>query len=88
MKTCSPRLSLSKKHLQNWQIKLVIISALKRISEYLRESIVGRNELRVWQTSDHFGNQRWHAYDPVTGRHTTVNSEAELRAWIERRYYN
>jgi hypothetical protein len=27
-------------------------------------------------------------YDPVTGRHASVGSEEQLRAWIEERYYN
>ncbi|WP_199330526.1 hypothetical protein [Microcoleus sp. FACHB-68] len=45
------------------------------------------HELRVWKTSDRNGETGWHAYDPTTGRSICVASDAEMREWIERRYY-
>lgn len=88
MKTSSSQLPASNQYLINRKIKLLIFSAFRRVSQGLIPKFIGSNELRVWQSYDRFGNNWWHAYDPVTGRHTSVNSEAELRVWIETRYYN
>lgn len=63
-------------------------SGLKEILQRLLKFFVGGNQLRIWQTYDRAGNNWWHAYDPVTGRHTSVDSEAEMRSWIEQRYYH
>ena len=62
------------------------LSGLKGIFQRLLKLFVGANDLRIWQTNDSLGNNWWHAYDPVTGRHTSVDSEAEMRAWIEQHY--
>lgn len=40
--------------------------------------------LQIWQFQDQHGVTYWSAYDPVSGRCTTVTSEADLVAWIER----
>jgi len=87
MKSSNAQLPLSKEYRQKQQIKLKIISALRRAWQQLIESFVGSNELRIWQTYDCFGNNWWHAYDPVTGRYTSVDSEAEMRVWIEHRVF-
>ncbi len=65
---------------------LKLLSGLAQIVQYLLKVFVGSNELRIWQTYDRYGNNWWHAYDPVTGHHTSTDSEAELRAWVEQRY--
>jgi hypothetical protein len=88
VKVSTSQLSLFHKGLQKSPAKLSIIPTLKRILEGLTESFLGGNELQIWQTYDRFGNNWWHAYDPVTGCRTRVQSEAEMRAWIENRYYN
>ena len=67
--------------------KLGLLSRLKVIWQWMVQVFVGSNELRTWQTYDRYGNNWWHAYDPVTGRYTSVDSEAELRVWIEQHYY-
>lgn len=70
------------------QVKsLKLLSGPKQILQRLMQLFVGGNDLRIWQTYDQFGNNWWHAFDPVTGRYTSVESEAEMRAWIEQRYY-
>ena len=61
--------------------------ALKGIRSFLLTILTGGNELQVWQTSDRFGNTWWNAYDPATDRSTSHASEAEIRVWIEKRYY-
>lgn len=65
-----------------------IISFLNRIGQQLLAILTrDMNELQIWQSSDDSGNTWWNAYDPVTDHRTSVDSEAEMRAWIERRYY-
>jgi len=63
-----------------------ILSALNKLLCQIVDFFLGGNELRIWRTNDH-GSSWWHAYDPVTGRSTSAHSEAEMRAWIEQRYY-
>lgn len=62
-------------------------AGLKGILQRLLKFFIGGNELRIWQTYDRAGNNWWHAYDPVTGRHASVDSEAEMRVWIEQQYH-
>lgn len=45
------------------------------------------SQLRVWQASDRQGQTQWHGFDPITGR-SFSGSEAEMRSWIEQRYYS
>ncbi len=85
MKTSNQQLPISNENLQNWQTKSPIFSTLRKVWQRLIASFIGNNELRIWQTYDH-GNNWWHAYDPRTGRHTSVDSEAKMREWIEKRY--
>ncbi len=67
--------------------RLTFLAGLKKIRQGLMQVFVGSNDLRIWQTYDRFGNNWWNAYDPLTGRNTCVESEAEMRAWIEQHYH-
>ncbi len=87
MKASKSQLSLASKHSRNQQNKLKI-PLLQRVLQYLSKSFVGSNKLRIWQTYDYLGNNWWHAFDPVTGRNTSVNSKEKLQAWIELTYSN
>ena len=70
------------------QVKILkFLLGIKKIVQLLNKAFIGSNELRVWQTYDRYGNNWWHAYAPLTGRYTCVESEAEMRVWIEKRYY-
>jgi hypothetical protein len=41
-------------------------------------------EPRVWQSIDpHTGKTRWHLYNPETGKTRHLNSETEIRQWLE-----
>ncbi|MCA1993165.1 MAG: hypothetical protein LDL41_14180, partial [Coleofasciculus sp. S288] len=73
--------------LQNWQLNLRLGSVLKKALQRFVEFFSSGHELRIWTTTDHYGNTYWHAYDPVTGKSTHLSSEDEMRVWIERRYY-
>jgi hypothetical protein len=42
-------------------------------------------EARVWQSTDpQTGRSRWHFYNPETGLTQHLNSEAEIRQWLEK----
>lgn len=69
------------------QAKPRLLSGLSRVLERLMQFLVAGDELRIWQTTDRFGNTLWNAYDPVRGRSASLDSEAEMRSWIEERYY-
>lgn len=69
------------------QTKSGIFTQLKSAWQQLIHYLTTTNELQVWQSCDRHGKTWWNAYDPTTGRSTKLGSEAEMRVWIERRYY-
>lgn len=75
-------------YLPNWPVKSVLISALKSGLEHLIEFLKLSDEPRIWETTDRYGHTVWRVYDPVSDRAATLESEDEIRAWLERRYYN
>lgn len=46
------------------------------------------NQPRVRSYRSAAGEWVWDAYDPASGRSFTSTSEAEMRAWLESRYYH
>ena len=64
-----------------------IFSAINQVWQGLLAAISGENEVRIWQTCDRYGNTCWHGCDRATGRSTSVATDDEIRAWIDRRYY-
>lgn len=46
-----------------------------------------RQEPRIYRRSDRSGRLYYEIFDPVTGLHTALGSEQDVRAWLERRYY-
>lgn len=46
---------------------------------------------RIWtstiQSGPNAGQTIWHLYDPMTQRRATLASEAEVRRWLDTRYY-
>ena len=42
---------------------------------------------RIWQTKDRTGHISWHIYDPTTARSRCLNSEQEVRMWLDEQYY-
>ncbi|HSM81711.1 MAG TPA: hypothetical protein VLS96_08495 [Nodosilinea sp.] len=49
--------------------------------------LCGSTDLRVTVRCDRGGNSLYVVYDPVTQQRHTFSSEADLRAWADRRYY-
>lgn len=64
------------------------IAFLKTLWQGFAKTLIGGNELQVWQTSDIDGYIHWRAHDPLTGESAICDSEDEMRAWIEQRYHN
>lgn len=64
-----------------------LVAIGKAIWQRLIRALTSGNELQVWKTTDRHGHTYWQAYDPATDRSTSLGSEAEMRMWIEQRYY-
>lgn len=64
-----------------------LFTTLKIIWRYSIRNLVGNNELQVWQKTDCYGKSYWRTYDLASGRSTVLGSQAEMRMWIEQRYY-
>ncbi len=67
--------------------KTQLFSIIKNIWRQIGKRLVQENEPRVWQKRDRFGQTYWYGYDPVTGSSVCRSSEAEMRIWLEERYY-
>ena len=63
-----------------------IFSEMNQFWQFFLAAASGE-ELRIWQTSDNDGNTWWHGCDRVTGRSIDAATEGEMRAWLERRYF-
>ncbi len=86
MKTSHIHLQISDKSLQKHQIKSHIVSTINKVLQ-LFAYFSTNNEPRIWITADRDGKLYWHAYDPVSDTRVCLDSEAELRIWLEQRYY-
>ncbi len=64
-----------------------LFNKIQAISQRFITTFTCRHELQVWQKTDRYGNTYWQAQDPKTGNSTILGSEAEMRIWIEQRYY-
>ena len=63
-----------------------LLLGLKRIGLFLLKALTAGDEPRIWLNSNS-AEKRWCAYDPTTNRSASFDSEAELRVWLEQRYY-
>ncbi|AFY90329.1 MAG: hypothetical protein CLLPBCKN_008036 [Chroococcidiopsis cubana SAG 39.79] len=73
---------------QKTKISLLLIESFKAIIEKLIQALTRSHELQVWRKKDRNGNAYWQAFDPKTRKSTSLSSEAEMRIWIEQRYYH
>lgn len=64
-----------------------LYAMFKLIWRRLFRALITSNELQVWRKIDRHGHTYWQAHDPTTGKSTCLGSEAEMRVWIEQRYY-
>jgi hypothetical protein len=65
-----------------------LCSAFDRAWQHLLTNLNQGSELKIWQTSDCWGNTWWHAYNPANGCSATRESETEILAWVDRRQAN
>ena len=61
-----------------------IINLLKNIKQGL---LINRNEPRVKQKRDCFGNKYWQVYDYKSDRFYSFGSDEDVRIWIENRHH-
>jgi hypothetical protein len=47
----------------------------------------GRKEPKIWRKRDRAGNWYFRVFDPVTGAIGVMDTEQDLRVWLEKRYY-
>lgn len=87
MKTSNKPLQSANTSLRSPTVLFTLFPTLKAIWQRLIRTITSSKELQVWKTTDRHGHTYWHAYDPTTERSISLGSEAEMRMWIEQRYY-
>lgn len=58
-----------------------------KIWHWIKEVLVSRPELQVWQQRGFDGQIWWCAYDPCTGQSKYFEDEEEIRIWMEQLYY-
>lgn len=59
---------------------------LGRIWKAIAPFIISSNEPKIRAIANRFGEVRWIVYDPITRYQTTLNSEDEVRIWLDNRY--
>jgi hypothetical protein len=64
---------------------LTLTSLLKQLRQFLGSALNLSNEPRISLVQRPSG-QQWHVYDPATGYRTYLQSEQEVRIWLEQRY--
>lgn len=45
------------------------------------------SEPKIWEKKDRFGKTYYRIYDPISDRNIYLNSEAEVRWWLDKHYY-
>ncbi len=63
-----------------------ISSRLKRIWQSITDTFFHQSDLEIREIYDRSGNLWWYVYDPATGRCAWLDSEDEVRIWIEKNY--
>ena len=67
-------------------ISQALVTVFKDAGAGLIHYLTRPNEVRIWQVSDRQGITYWKAYDPYTNTTAYLNSENDLRVWLEQRY--
>ena len=73
------RWSLTRKDIYNFA---------NQIAQTLFKSLSGGNEIEIWQSRDRHGNLLWNVRDRLSGRSAQLDSEQEVRIWLEERYHH
>jgi hypothetical protein len=57
-----------------------------RVFQALMDQFIHSNEPQI-TLKRHADREYWHVYDPTTQKATTLTTEADVRVWLEQRYY-
>jgi hypothetical protein len=58
-----------------------------RVGMAIATWVTQSSELKVSERCDRHGNVYYQVYDPLNRTSASFGSEAEIRAWLEQRYY-
>jgi hypothetical protein len=72
----------------NEQKPSTLASKIGRILHRLVESIIAVNEFKIYSLKNKSGRAYWTIQDPIAGRKVFFDSEQEVRAWLDKRYYH
>ncbi|MBE9180615.1 hypothetical protein IQ268_18800 [Oculatella sp. LEGE 06141] len=76
-------------HSESSQQKPATFAAkLDRIVRDLIESIISVNELKIYSFRNKSGSAYWAIQDSIAGQKVFFESEQDVRAWLDRRYYH
>ncbi len=65
----------------------VVGTLLHQIYQSLLKTVVNKPDIKIWRVSNQKGELHWRVYNPMNEQTGYFNSEAEVRAWLEQRYY-
>jgi hypothetical protein len=60
---------------------------LSRVKKAIANWVIQTSEPKVSERRDHKGHLYYQVYDPMSNTSAAFGSEAEIRAWLEQRYY-
>ncbi len=66
----------------------LVRSWLRALGQWANSLFVNTHEPQIWKIEHSNGREYWKVHDPVTRHTTTLSSEAEVRMWIDQRYYS
>lgn len=67
--------------------KLAFVSKISKLLQQIVVALTKAPEPRIGIVKDSFGKTVWCVYDPITGQSARLDSETEVRIWLEKRYY-
>ncbi|MFP4008755.1 MAG: hypothetical protein ACLFV6_12225 [Spirulinaceae cyanobacterium] len=63
-------------------------SPWQKIGHWVYETLVLTQEPKIWLKRDREGLMYWEAFDPVNQTRDYFATEADVRVWLEQRYYH
>lgn len=66
--------------------KLNLARNLGTIWQGIANGLIGNSEPKIWKLADAQGNTYWRIYDPVVRQFLVLDTEHDVRIWIEQRY--
>ncbi|GAB4237220.1 MAG: hypothetical protein Kow00121_64350 [Elainellaceae cyanobacterium] len=62
--------------------------SLEQLWNLLLDTFAKGSEPRIYQKRDRYGKVFFQVYDPISGRSSTLDSEQQVRMWLDQRYYD